>query len=85
HGNYDASEVSLPHDEDLDLFGGMGYTSGGVHSGTKRAAKDIIDWHGPFSLLRHLGGSMALEEGHTLEDYDATGGDPSRIHLCRCR
>lgn len=75
HGNYDESEVSRPHDEDLDLFGGMGYTSGGVHSGTKRAAKDIIDWHGPFSLLRHLGGSMALEEGHTLEDYDATPED----------
>lgn len=56
HGNYDEAEVSRPHDEDLDLFGGMGYTSGGVHSGTKRAAKDIIDWHGPFDYAEHIGG-----------------------------
>lgn len=55
HGNYDEAEVTRPN-EDVDLWGGYRYNSVGVHAGTQRAAKDIIDWHGPFDYAEHIGG-----------------------------
>ena len=75
HGNYDDSSVSKP-DEEVDMIGegswdmDRDYVVGGVHAGTKRAAKDALDWHGPFDLLRSLHPTPNPQaEGYTLEDY----------------
>ena len=75
HGNYDPSSVSKP-DEMVDIIGegswdmDRDYVVGGVHAGTKRAAKDALDWHGPFDLLRAVHPTPNPQaEGYTLEDY----------------
>lgn len=73
HGNYDESRVTKP-DADLDLWGGGAYNSGGVHAGTKRAAKDALDWHGQFDLLASIRDNP-LDDGSTLEDYGLSHED----------
>ena len=77
HGNYDESSVTKA-DGEFDLHSEFSYgRPGGVHAGTKRAAKDRLDEHGAYSN-RHANPFGVRDENDRLVDSDVAHEDAVR-------